>query len=453
MVPVEKNKEYIVTVIDNGYEGEGIAKIDNFTVFVPNAIKGEKARIVIVKVTTSHAFGKIIEILEKSPKRILEDCSTYKRCGGCQLRHIEYEETLNMKQQMVQNLVNKELKQTVQVEKTIGMGNPYHYRNKAQYPVGINKEGKVVIGVYANRTHEIIPIQGCFIQKPITEEIAQFICQYIQENAISIYDEKTGKGIFRHLVFKVGMQTEQVMCILVINSDTFEKEKELIKALVQKFPCIKTIIKNSNKRNTNVILGEKNVTLYGNGYIYDVLGSYKFKISPLSFYQTNPVQTELLYNLAIEKSKIQNKDIVFDLYCGIGTIGIFASSVAQKVYGIEIVEQAIQDAKENARINAISNIEFLAGDVERLYAELIKQKDIHPNIVFVDPPRKGLDNATIQNIMEQKVKKIVYISCNSATLVRDLKQLEEKYVIKEIQPVDMFPFTTHVECVAVLQLK
>lgn len=450
---IKKNQEYIVEIIDNGYEGEGIAKIDGFTVFIPGTIKGEKVKILIVKVLSSHAFGKALEILESSEARQEADCSTYKRCGGCNLRHIKYEETLKMKQNAVQSLVNKTLKNKVEVQKTIGMENPFHYRNKAQYPIGINKEGEPVIGVFAQRTHEVIPMEKCLIQNPKSEEIAKTILQFIKDNKISVYNEKTGKGLFRHIVIKVGIKTNEIMCILVVNGKTIPKEAQLIQELTSKFPPIKTIVKNINMKNTNVILGKENINIYGNGYIEDVLGEYTFRISPLSFYQVNPVQAEKLYNLGVEMAQITKQDTVFDLYCGIGTITLFMSKYAKKVYGIEIVEEAIEAAKENAKINNVDNTEFYAGDVEVVLDDLINNKVISADIVMFDPPRKGLDRNSINNILKIKPKKIVYISCNPATLIRDLAFFEEHYDIKTIVPVDMFPFSSHVECVSVLKLK
>lgn len=452
-VPVKKNKEYLVEIIDQGFEGEGIAKIEGFTIFIEGAIKGEKCRILIVKVTSSHAFGKLVEILEKSKYRVEPDCATYKRCGGCNLRHIDYEETLNIKQNTVQNLVNKTLNNKIKVEMTVGMGNPYNYRNKAQYPVGFDKSGEPVMGVYAKRTHEIIPMRNCMIQNPVSEKIANVVLGFFIKNNIPIYNEKNGEGLLRHIVIKVGIKTHEIMCILVLNKKELKKEKELIKVLIREFPEIKTIVKNYNMKNTNVILGNENEVIYGDGYIYDELGDYTFKISPLSFYQINPIQTEALYNIAIEMADLKKTDTLFDLYCGIGTIGIFASPYVNKVYGIEIVKQAIEDAKENANINNIRNIEFFAGDVEKVFENVLKEHNVKPDVIFVDPPRKGLDKHTIENILNIKPEKIVYISCNPASLVRDLKLLEESYEIKKIQPVDMFPFTSHVECVAVMCIK
>ena len=451
---MKKNEEYIVDIIDNGYEGEGIAKIDNFTIFIPGAIKGEKVKVVIVKVTSSFAYGKILEILEKSPDRVEDiDCSTYKRCGGCNLRHINYNKTLELKKNTVQNLVNKSLKNKVEVKDTIGMKNPFNYRNKARYPVGLDKQGNPVIGVFANRTHEVIQIQECMIQNKQSETIAKYICEFAKENNISVYNEETRKGLLRHIVIKVGVKTNEIMCVLVLNGREINNESKLVKELTQKFPNIKTIVKNINMQNTNVILGKENINIYGDGYIYDKLGDYTFKISPLSFYQINPIQTEKLYNLALEKAELTGKEILFDLYCGIGTIGIFMANKAKEVYGIEIVEQAIEDAKENCKINNINNAKYYAGDTEKLLTDLLETQNIIPDVVVVDPPRKGLDRTTIENIKNIKAKKVIYISCNPATLVRDLSYLEDKYEIKEIQPVDMFPFSHHVENISVLNLK
>ena len=453
MMNIQKNQEYIVEIIDNGYEGEGIAKIDNFTIFIPGAIKGEKIKILIVKVLSSHAFGKILEIIKKSEKRKEVDCLTYKRCGGCNLRHIEYEETLKIKQDVVQNLVNKILKNKIKVQETVGMKNPFHYRNKAQYPLGINNKGEPIIGVFANRTHEVIPIEKCLIQNPQSEQIAKYILNFIKENKISIYNENTRKGLFRHIVIKIGIRTGQIMCILVVNGENILKEEQLINELITKFPQIKTIVKNVNMKNTNVILGQRNINVYGNGYIEDILGKYTFKISPLSFYQVNPIQAEKLYNLGVEMAQISKDDTVFDLYCGIGTISLFMAKYAKKVYGIEIVKEAIDAAKENAKINNVNNTEFYAGDVEVVLDELINKNKVKADIVMFDPPRKGLDKKSINNILQIKPKKLVYISCNPATLIRDLKMFEEQYEIKTIIPVDMFPWTSHIECVSLLCLK
>ena len=450
---IKKNQEYVVQIIDNGFEGEGIAKIDGLTLFVPNAIKGEEIRVLIVKVLSSHAFGKILEIIERSPYRTELDCETYTRCGGCNLRHIDYEETLNIKQKAVQNLVNKNLKSKIEVNPTWGMGNPYHYRNKLQYPVGLNKAGEPVMGVFANRTHDIIPVNDCLIQNNKANQVAKYVIDEIKKYNISVYDEKSREGIVRHIMVKIGFRTGEIMVTIVINGDFLPYAKDIAFDLHGSYHDISSVIVNINKKNTNVILGDKNLNILGKGYITDELGDYLFKISPLSFYQVNPVQAEALYNIAIENAGITKNDIVFDLYCGIGTISLFASKYAKKVYGIEIVEQAIEDAKWNAEFNKVDNVEFIAGDTEKLLTDLIENRKIIPDVIIVDPPRRGLDNTTVNNILKIKPKRVVYISCNPATLMRDLALLEDVYEINMIQPVDMFCFTSHVECVAVLNLK
>ena len=330
------------------------------------------------------------------------------------------------------------------------MENPYYYRNKAQFPIGKDKENNVVMGVFANRTHEIIPIEECFIQNKEIQKLSKFILEFIKENDISVYDETSRKGLIRHIVTKIGIKTNEIMCIIVINGKKIPKEKELTMQIIKKFPNVKTIVKNINTKNTNVIMGEKNEKIYGDGYIEDKLGEYTFKISPHSFYQVNPVQAEKLYSIGVEAANINKEDVVFDLYCGIGTISLFMAKYAKKVYGVEIVEQAIKDAKENAKINNIKNTEFIAGDTKLILDDLINNKNIIPNVVMVDPPRKGLDNRSVENILKIMPNRFVYISCNPATLVRDLAKFEEMYEIKSIQPVDMFPFTAHVECVCVL---
>ena len=452
-IPIQKNKEYIVNIIDNGFEGEGIAKIEDYTIFIQGALKGEKIKILIVKVKASYAFGKIIEIIEKSKYRIDSDCVTYKRCGGCNLRHVDYEETLNIKQNAVQSLVNKTLKNKIEVEKTVAMGNPYHYRNKLQFPIGVDKNGEPVIGVFANRTHEIIPVQGCAIQDVKSIQIAKYVIDAIKEFKLSIYDEKTGEGLMRHVVVKAAKSTGEYMVILVINANELPHAKRIAESLRGACHSIVSVIVNVNMKNTNVILGDKNITILGRNYIMDRLGDYYFNISPLSFYQVNPVQAEALYNYAIEAAEITKNDIVFDLYCGIGTISIFMANSAKEVYGVEIVEQAIEMAKENARLNGIQNTHFIAGDTEVVLTDLIENKNVIPDVIIVDPPRKGLDKTSIDNILRVKPRRVIYISCNPASLVRDLKILEEEYEIKVIQPFDLFCFTSHVECVCVLTLE
>ena len=447
MAVLKKNEEYVVEIIDNGYEGEGIAKIDNFTVFIPGAIKGEKMKILIVKVLSSHAFGKIIEIINKSENRQEPDCKTYKRCGGCNLRHVKYDTTLKMKQNSVQSLVNKTLQNKIHVNETVGMENPYNYRNKAQYPIGKDKNGEPVIGVYANRTHEVIPIKKCMIQNSESEKIAKKVIEFIKENNLSIYNEENHKGLFRHIVIKVGIKTQEIMCVLVINGKTIPQQDKLIKQLTSEFPQIKSIVKNINEKNTNVILGMENETIYGKGYIEDVLGEYTFKISPLSFYQVNTVQAEKIYRKALEFASPSVNDVIADLYCGAGTIGLSMAGNAEKIIGVEVIADAIENARRNSIVNNIPNAEFYCGDVE----EVLKNLNIYPDIIVIDPPRKGCSPETIQIIAESSPKKIVMISCNPSTAARDVKLFSQLgYSARRVCGADLFPHTRHVECVVLM---
>lgn len=448
---IKKNEEYITHIIDQGTSGEGIAKIDGFTVFINGAIKGEKVKIVITKVLSSFAYGKILEIIEESKARTVVDCTTFKRCGGCSLRHIKYEQTLEIKKDIVKNCLVKTLGFEPKVNKCIGMENPLYYRNKLQYPVGASKDGKPVMGVYAERSHDIVETKGCFIQDEESQKIANKIFELMKNYDIKPYNEMDRSGCVRHIIIRKGKKTNEIMVTLVTNTKEIKNANTLVSDLTKEFKEIKTIVQNINSKNTNVILGDEIKVLYGNGYIEDYLGEYKFKISPLSFYQVNPVQTEVLYNKAIEYAGLTGNEAIFDLYCGIGTIGIFASKKAKKICGIEVIPQAIENAKENAILNNVKNSEFMVGEVERLLPDLVKKQEA--DIVFIDPPRKGCDKKVLDTLLEVMPKKIVYISCNPATLARDVAILQEKYDLGEVQPVDMFPFTSHVECCVVMKLK
>ena len=448
MENVKKNGELIVDIIDYGANGEGIAKINGYTIFVLGALKGEKCKIHILKVLKTHAFAKVIQLIEKSSKRVEPDCRTFNKCGGCDLRHIAYSETLKIKQEKVQNLVNKMLKNKVKVNETVGMENPTFYRNKAIYPVTQDKK----VGIFAKRSHNIIPINECKIQTKISQEISKYILDNWKD---SIYEEETGKGLLRNIMVRKGFKTNEIMLVLVQNGEknVFETNSKLkIENVIKEFPKIKTIVINVNTEKTNVVLSRKNIIVYGDGTITDRLGDYEFKISPNSFYQVNPIQTEKLYNLAIEGAKLKKDDILCDLYCGIGTIGIFASKYVKKVYGVEIVEEAIKDAKQNAEINNVDNIEFIQGDVEVAFNKML-DNGVKPSVVIVDPPRKGLDSKTVQNLCNLKLDRLVYVSCNPATLMRDLQVLEDVYKIGSITPVDNFCYSSHIECVAVLEIK
>ena len=368
------------------------------------------------------------------------------------MRHIKYEKTLEIKRNVVENTLRKQGIDT-KVNDVIGMENPYFYRNKLQYPVGLNSDGKPVMGVFAQRSHRIIETKKCMIQNELLQDIANDIFNFIVENNIPVYDENKRRGQVRHLVLRVGVKTNEVMVTIVTNEEKLEKEMDLVEFISGKYGEIRTIVKNVNSKDTNVILGNKNIVLFGDGYIYDELFGFKFKISPMSFYQVNPTQTEKLYATAIEGAKLNGDETIFDLYCGIGTIGICASKKIKKLYGIETISQAIEDAKRNAKENGIENAEFFVGDVEKMLPEFIEKNKVCADVIFIDPPRKGCDKVALDTILKVSPKKVAYVSCNPATLARDLKILSERYEIGEVTPVDMFPFTGHVECVTVLRLK
>lgn len=450
---LNKNEEYIVDIIDNGIQGEGIAKINNITIFVPNTLKGEKVKIKLLKVNSSYCFAKVLGILEKSPNRADEDCNDYAKCGGCNFRHINYQISLEMKKNNVQNTLKKSLGFEVPIDEILGMDNPKFYRNKLQYPIGINKDGKTIMGVFAERSHRIIPIEKCFIQNEECQKVANDILKFLKEHNISGYNEEKQTGIVRHLVIRIGVKTDEIMVTLVVNNDNVPYENELVKFIIDNNPKVKTIVKNLNNKNTNVILGNKNTILYGDGYIRDILINKKFKISPMSFYQVNPIQTEKLYSKAIEYAELSGNETIFDLYCGIGTIGICASDKVKKLYGIETIPEAIEDAKENAKINNVENAEFFVGDVENELPKFIKERKILADVVFVDPPRKGCEQTAIETLLEIEPRKIVYVSCNPATLARDLKIFNKKYEIKKVAICDMFPGTAHIETICCMVLK
>lgn len=449
---VNKNENYIVDIIGMSHEGSGIAKIDGFAIFINGAILGEKIEVKIVKVNKNYAFGKLINIIKSSENRIEPLCDNSKRCGGCNLQHMSYQEQLNFKTQKVKDTIERIGKINTVIHNTIGMDKPLRYRNKAQYPVGMINNN-IVLGFYAERSHEIIDTKKCIIQNEKSEEISNIVKEFISENKISVYDEVKNTGLIRHVITKVGFTTDEIMVVIVTNGKDLPQKDKLINLLTTKVSNIKSIIQNINKENTNVILGEKCITLYGSDTITDYIGEYKFKISALSFYQVNPIQTKVLYDKALEYANLSQNEVVFDAYCGIGTISLFLSKKAKKVYGIEIVEQAIIDAKENAKINNIENVEFLVGESETIIPKLYKD-GITADVVVVDPPRKGCDKKLLDTIIEMKPKKVVYVSCDVGTLARDLSILEQGgYKVIEVQPVDMFPYTHHVECVALIELK
>lgn len=450
---VEKDKEYIFNIEALGYEGEGIAKIEGYPVFIPGALIGEKVKVIITKVKKNFAYGNLLEILEESDKRRIPDCRSYNVCGGCTAQHLSYEEQLDFKFSRVKDCIRKigGLDDSI-VKYPIGMENIYRYRNKVQFPVGM-VNGKLSIGFFSEKSHEIIDMDTCLLQDEESEQIIAIIRKWM--NDYSIMPAKNDgkffkKGLIRHIVVRKAFNTNEIMVILVTTNKEIPYIEKLIETLNSKNCAIRSIVQNINDKDTNLVMGEKCITLWGADYICDYIGKYKFNISPLSFFQVNPVQTEVLYNKALEYADLNGDEVVFDAYCGTGTISLFLSQKAKMVYGVEIIPQAIDNAKVNAEINNVKNAQFYVGKSEEIIPQLIKD-GIIPDVIVVDPPRKGCDSKLLDALGKAKPRRIVYVSCDPSTLARDLKYLESHgYKTQEIQPVDMFPMTKHIENVAFL---
>ena len=449
---LSKNKEYVVDIVDIGQGGVGIGKYEGFTVFVEGGLIQDKVKVRINKSKKNYAVGDIVKIIEKSPFRVERICSDdLKECGGCQIQELDYNKQLELKTNEVKQVISRIGKlENVEIHETIGMKNPCRYRNKAQFPIQ-NINGETAIGFYKKKSHNVIPTDMCVIQHDINDKIIKIIKTYIQAYNVSLYNETTHTGVLRHLVTKVGFTTNEVMVVLVANGTNLPHLNELASVLKENIPGFKTLVLNINKAKTNVILGKENKVIYGNGKINDYIGDLVFEISPLSFFQVNPIQTEVLYNKALEYAELKENDTVFDIYCGIGTISLFLAQKATKVYGIEIVEDAIKDAKINAKLNKLDNVEFYVGKAEEVVPKMYSEGKT-ANVVVVDPPRKGCDEKVLDTIVSMKPDRVVYVSCNPSTLARDLAYLYERgYKCVEIQPVDMFPHTMHVEAVAKLR--
>lgn len=453
---VVKNNEYILDIISVGYEGEGIAKIDGYPIFIEGAILGEKVKVLIVKAKKSYAYGKLLEVIEASEERIEPKCKVYKRCGGCTVQHMNYKKQLDYKFERVKDCISKigGLDNSL-VEYPIGMKEPERYRNKVQLPVGVVK-GELSIGFYAPRSHNIINLETCLIQDEVADKVADITRKWMTKyniSAASIDGVFNKNGLIRHVMIRKGFTTNEVMVVLVSTKKSVPDIENFIEEIKNNIEGIKSIILNVNKENTNVILGQECITLWGKDTITDYIDNFKFNISPLSFFQVNPVQTEKLYSKALEYAGLTGEETVFDAYCGTGTITLFLSQKAKKVYGVEIIEPAIINARENAKINNIDNAEFFVGKSEEIIPELI-EKGIVPEVIVVDPPRKGCDIKLLEAIGKAKPKRVVYVSCDPSTLARDLKILEEKgYKTEKVQPVDMFPYTSHVETVCLMSRK
>ena len=453
---MKKNETTIVKIEDIGVNGEGIGKVEGYTLFVKDAVIGDTVEAVVTKAKKNYGYAKMLKVLEASAYRVPKKCPVARQCGGCQIQELSYEVQLDFKTKKVYGNLERiggfapELLDAV-MEPICGMEEPFYYRNKAQFPIGMNRAGEVVTGFYAGRTHQIIPNTDCALGVKVNQEILNCIVDFMNENHVSAYDEETRRGLVRHVLIRYGFKTGEIMVCLVINGDKIPKSEKLVDKLVQ-IPGMTSITYSVNKENTNVIMGKEIGILWGQGYITDYIGDVKYQISPLSFFQVNPVQTEKLYGLALEYADLKGEETVWDLYCGIGTISLFLAQKAKKVYGVEIIPQAIDDARNNAAINHIENAEFFVGKAEEVLPEQYEVNKVYADVIVVDPPRKGCDETLLRTMVHMKPEKIVYVSCDSATLARDLKYLcENGYELKRVRPVDQFPHTVHVETVTLLQ--
>ena len=458
------NKNDIVTVeiTDIGVSGEGIGHVDGYTLFIKDAVIGDVVEAKIMKAKKNYGYARLMKVVTPSEYRVEPKCAFARRCGGCQIQEMSYERQLVFKDQKIRGNLEriggftKEQIDAV-MQPVVGMEHPFGYRNKAQFPFGTDKEGNPITGFYAGRTHDIIANTDCALGVEQNQEILEIILQYMRENKIKSYDEKAGKGLIRHALIRYGFKTKEIMVCLVVNEKKLPKAERLIEKLIQ-IEGMTSITISPNTRRDNVIMGDSYEILWGQGYITDYIGNVKYQISPLSFYQVNPVQTEKLYGLALEYADLKGDETVWDLYCGIGTISLFLAQKAKQVYGVEIVPQAIDDAKENAKINQIDNAEFFVGKAEEVlpeyYAEYEREHNgetAHADVIVVDPPRKGCDETLLETIVKMQPEKVVYVSCDSATLARDLKYLcANGYEIKVCRGVDQFPQSVHVETVVLL---
>lgn len=452
-IPVQKN-DYIEAVFgDLTHDGAGVAKVDGYPVFVPGGLPGERAKIKIIKVNKGYAAGKLIEILERSHFRVEISSENAHKYGGCQIQHISYEGQLKYKENMVKQVLTRIGKlEDVKIHPILGMEEPWHYRNKAQVPIG-EKDGKLIAGFFKPRSHEIVDTDESLIQIREVNEAIQAVKNIADKIGIPAYHEESHKGVLRHIMGRYGKQTGELMVVLVTRTPDIPNKNQLVEQIIERLPHVKSIVHNVNSKRTNVIMGDKTTVLWGNEVIYDYIGNVRFAISARSFYQVNPDQTKVLYEKALEYAELSGEESVIDAYCGIGTISLFLSQKAKQVFGVEIVPQAIEDARRNAELNGIENTEFAVGEAEVVIPNWYKEGNT-ADVLVVDPPRKGCDEALLQTIIEMKPKKVVYVSCNPATLARDLRILEDGgYKTIEVQPVDMFPQTTHCEAVAKIVLK
>lgn len=453
---MEKNQEFIVTIEDMNEDGAGVGKVDGYIWFVKDAVIGDVVRAKAMKMKKSYGFARLMEVLEPSASRVIPSCPVARQCGGCQLQAMSYEEQLKFKERKVMNnliRIGKFDEDEIHMLPIMGMEEPWRYRNKAQFPFGKDKDGNVIAGFYAGRTHAIVEAEDCLLGVEENREILDIVKRFMKEMKIEPYDELSHKGLVRHVLIRKGFKTGEIMVCLVINGNKLPSKERLVEMLTggDGVKGMTSISYSVNQEKTNVIMGKEIVNLYGPGYITDYIGNVKYQISPLSFYQVNPVQTERLYGTALEYAGLTGNEIVWDLYCGIGTISLFLAQKAKKVYGVEIVPQAIEDARRNAEINGIHNAEFFVGKAEEVLPEQFEKNHVHADVIVVDPPRKGCDAVCLDTILKMRPERVVYVSCDSATLARDLRYLADGgYVVERGKCCDMFPGTVHVETVVLL---
>lgn len=444
---MKKNEYFIAECIDMLHDGQGVVKVDDFTYFVKGILPGEIAKLKVIKVLKNYGIARMIELQKASIYRITPKCEVYKACGGCHLQHVSVEGQQYFKTKRVKDCMERIAKCKIEVKPCIMMEDPWHYRNKVQVPVGM-QDGKLVTGFYKQHSNEIIPNDGCYIQNSIANKITSRSRELLDKFSISAYDKVSKKGNIRHILTKYGHASKEIMLVFITKQLKIPHVQEIVDTLVKEFPMIRTVIQNINEREDNVILGDKEIILYGDGIIQDQLLENTFNISLKSFYQVNPIQVERLYSCAIDYAFLDKADIVIDAYCGIGTISLSVAKHVKKVYGVEIVPQAIEDAKKNARINKITNADFTCIDAGK-YMEELAANNTHIDVVFVDPPRKGCSTLFLDALVKLSPSKVIYISCDVSTQARDIAYLQERgYKAEVCQPVDMFPSTYHIESIA-----
>lgn len=449
-----KNEEVEVLIEDMGASGEGVGKVDGYTLFVKDAVIGDLAKVKVMKAKKNYGYARLMKLIQPSKDRVEPICPSARQCGGCQIQSISYEKQLEFKQNKIKNHLERIGGfHGIKMEPMIGMEEPFYYRNKAQFPIGKNKNGEIIAGFYAGHTHTIIPMERCYLGVKENEVVLEKVLSFMKEYRIEPYDEEHHRGLIRHVLIRYGFTTKEIMVCLIINGKTIPHVDALISSL-QEISGMTSITMSVNKKQTNVIMGEEIKVLWGQGYIQDYIGDLVYQISPLSFYQVNPVQTKRMYDTVKTFAGLTGNEVVWDLYCGIGTISLYLAKSAKEVYGVEVIPQAIEDARHNATLNGIENGKFYVGKAEEVLPELYEKEGIFADVIVVDPPRKGCEETLLQTIVEMKPKKVVYVSCDSATLARDLKYLCAKgFEVEKVQGFDNFSQTVHVETVVLLEQK